>query len=238
MLKKVFLTCLMLAVVPAAVFALTIDGTQTQGKGTVAVGLGSEYIIKKDLNLKLNPSTGYYSEAKLLNLYRAYLRPSLGIMDGVDIYTRFGITDFSEREKVNGIKQKTEAQQAFLTGVGLKVSYEITDGIIWGTDLSFSYSKSRVKYNGTLERWNMNEWHIAPYIGKIIGNAVPYIGIKYDDMRIKAKTESGAIYKYMGKTHFGIFSGMDYGIGEKVCLNLEGRFINEYGVSVGVNVRF
>jgi len=240
MLKKVFFFGLMVMMAPAAVFALSIDGTQTQGKGTVSVGVGTEYLIKRDLATKNKPvgDNANYSSEKITDLYRVYVRPSIGIIDGVDLYAKLGITDYDAKMKADTVKKEWDAKQAFLGGAGTKISYEITQGLIWGADIGFAYSKNSGHFSGASQRWTMYEWHIAPYIGKLIGNFVPYVGVKYDDMRIKARTSSGSFYKYRAEDQVGAFLGVDYGIGEKVCVNAEGRFVDEVGLSLSVNYRF
>ena len=238
MLKKVLLICTMVVTGPLLAFSLSIDGTQTQGKGTFALAVGSEYIARKDIVVKRNTTNNSFVSSKIKDLYRVYLRPSFGIVDGIDIYGKFGITDYIGGERKNGVKQTWKAKQAFLSGAGIKASYEISEGLIWGADLSFSYSENRVNYETLPQNWRMSEWHFAPYIGKLIGNLVPYVGVKYDDMRIKAHADNGDFYKYRAKHQFGPFLGVDYGIGEKICLNLEARFVSETGISFSANYRF
>jgi len=87
----------------------------------------------------------------------------------------------------------------------------------------------------------VQEWHIAPYIAKKLGNFVPYLGVRYSDLRQNYKVvledESSKI-KFKADDNFGVFVGTDFKITDTWKLNLEGRFVDETAMSLGATYKF
>lgn len=96
-------------------------------------------------------------------------------------------------------------------------------------------------WTGEERTWNgkatVQEWQIAPYVAKKLGNFIPYFGVKYSDQRLQYKDEDVKM-KIKAADNFGVFLGTDFKLGDKLSLNLEGRFIDETAMSVGATYKF
>lgn len=99
-----------------------------------------------------------------------------------------------------------------------------------------SYESAEEEMNWTAKT-TVQEWQIAPYIAKKMGNFIPYFGVKYSDLRGQYKEEDMKI-KFKADDNFGVFLGTDYKIGKNFSLNIEGRFIDETAMSVGCTYKF
>lgn len=155
-------------------------------------------------------------------------------------------------------------------GAGLKGKIDLPfTGWFIGTDLQYARSRARTK----LPLWQtfviagvpvgqeignrgfvtLEEWQVAPYIAKKLGNFTPYIGGKYSYSRMKLEFDGrmgpnpfgpGTIpMSQQGSNErtgniFGAFCGLDWNIGKHVTLNLEGRFIDETAVSGTATYKF
>jgi len=99
-------------------------------------------------------------------------------------------------------------------------------------------------YTGDL---TFQEWQVAPYVAAKLGNFVPYLGVKYSGAvtKIKYASVSGDDDDYpednvkdRADDHVGVFVGTDFKITENWKLNVEGRFVDETAVSMGLNYKF
>lgn len=96
----------------------------------------------------------------------------------------------------------------------------------------------------------LQEWQIALYVNKTFGQFSPYAGMKYSDVTLKNElninfTDSEGFLskkfetKYRADKNIGVFAGTDINIiSNKLKLNIEGRFIDETAVTIGMNYRF
>jgi len=110
----------------------------------------------------------------------------------------------------------------------------VTAGPDTGTTATFESAGEEYQWNA---KATVQEWQIAPYVAKKLGNFIPYLGVKYSDQRINYKDEDMKM-KMKATDNFGVFLGTDYKIGKNFSLNIEGRFIDETAMSVGATYRF
>lgn len=97
---------------------------------------------------------------------------------------------------------------------------------------------------------SLEEWQIAFYVNKTFGQFSPYAGMKYSDATLRNElnvsyTDSNGYLstkyetKYRADKNIGVFAGIDINIiSNKLKLNIEGRFIDETAVTIGMNYRF
>lgn len=76
------------------------------------------------------------------------------------------------------------------------------------------------------------EWHVAPYVSRTLGDFTYYVGMKYSDMKVKLEDENLTL---SAKHNVGAFIGTEFKVCESWSLNLEGRFLDETAVSVGLS---
>lgn len=113
-------------------------------------------------------------------------------------------------------------------------TFEVTAGPDIGTTGTYASAEEEMLWNAKV---TVQEWQIAPYVAKKLGNFVPYFGVKYSDQRSNYKDEDTKI-KIKADDNFGVFLGTDYKIGKNFSLNIEGRFIDETAMTVGATYRF
>jgi len=205
------------------VSAASIGSPETQGKGEFALGVESEVVFDRDFEKIDN----LYPEID--KMYRGYSKLSYGIFDNWDIYVKLGIVD--PLIKVNSFE--FDGRNSFLYGGGTKITYDLCNDWLIGTDLQYLTHKN--KY--CVGKMRFEEWHVAPYIARKINNFTPYLGVKYSDMRVKIKNPAGKT-NLKAKDNFGVFAGADYKINEDMLLNLEGRFIDETAMSIAFTYKF
>ena len=259
MKNLVVLICMGILFIPAPfIEAASIGGAETQGQGNWSAGIGLESVFDRDMKLKSISASGtQISEAKFDEMYRMDAKISYGIFDNLDIYVKLGVADFETEEKwTNTTPEKgtimNDAQNDFMYGAGLKGTVALKDNWLLGADIQ--YLRHRNKYDGRINnetdpsdsenisgKMTVYEWHVAPYISKKLDNFIPYLGVKYSDVRVKDNynTSSGTVEeKRKADDNVGIFVGTDYAINDNWNINLEGRFIDETALSFGVTYKF
>jgi len=204
-------------------------------------------------------------------MYRTMVKTSYGVLDNLDIYVKLGTADFESKSNytirdIDGDYEigslKAKGDNAFAYGFGAKGTYDLKNDWIVGCDVQYLRHKHDVKLTDSWTDYNpdgsvdevgsgsgkgkvtFQEWQIAPYIAKKIGNFVPYLGVKYSDLRTNYKIpdedpeDPEGIAKFKADDNIGVFVGTDYKIAENWKLNLEGRFVDETAMSVGATYKF
>ncbi len=264
MRKLIVLSLITFFCLPLFAYASSIGGAETQGKGKVTVGLDQEFII--DRNMKsdganwLN-SGDYVKFVSINNLNRTMLKTSYGILDNLDIYVKLGVvrgrgedTEYRGSGAIIGSadgKDNYKYKNALAYGIGLKGTYPLINEWSLGIDLQYLRQKNSFSgqwsdhnpvYSGSYSgRATIQEWQIAPYIAKKLGNFVPYLGVKYIDLRAKMTRKDDdekQWEKYKADDNVGVFVGTDYKIADNWKLNLEGRFVDETAMSLGATYKF
>lgn len=260
-MRKMILALALALCIPPASYAASIGGAETQGKNKIAVGFDSAFIFDRDLKFKSASGLGATQEVKDINIDKGnqqLFKASYGILDWLDIYTKLGVSQYDVDADVHigGAKSRTDkikAKTDFAYGFGLKGAYPIKNNWILGIDAQYLRSKHEAKVtettiatgaevSTTFDSTVVQEWHVAPYIGYKLGNFIPYLGVRYSDMRLNMKKPAAAgwtdNHKYEADGNVGVFVGTDYKIGEHWKLNLEGRFVDETAMSFGASYRF
>jgi len=265
-MKKVVLLVVMISslIMTYAVYSVSIGGSETVGKGQISAGIEYSYIFDRDLEFKKADSI-LGSAATVENIetdrgYQAVMKISYGLLDNLDVYVKLGTADYKAKSdvSVSGVKAAHDVVNTdnnFAYGVGLKGISELGEDSFLGCDLQYFRSKHRAKVNESYEAWvgwpsdtttykkvTFQEWHVAVYLAKRIGEFVPYFGVRYSDMRVRIKKPASSGWsdnlKFEADDNFGLFLGTDYKINEQWLLNLEGRFLDETAVSFGITFKF
>lgn len=239
---------------PMVVYAASIGGAETQGQGKFAIGLDQEFVFDRDLEFdKANwdlAAEGVSSIEKIEidKLYRTMVKTSYGLTDNLDIYLKLGVADFkakSDYTKSNRARTGIyDGKNAFAYGFGTKGTSKLGDWLI-GADLQYLRHQHdwtpKGDFEGEGNEATIQEWQVAPYVGYKIGNFVPYLGVKYSDLRAKAVwggADAGDWEKGKADDNVGVFVGTDYKIGKNFSLNIEGRFVDETAMSFGATYKF
>lgn len=256
MKKLILLSLIALICLPVAAYAASIGGADTQGQGKFGISLDQEFVFDKDLEVSgtsftLDPGEEI-KDVVIDKMYRTMIKTSYGLSDDFDIYLKLGIADLDTAAKfyIDGecaadVESKGHSGLAY--GFGFKGKHETIDGYLMGVDLQWLRHKNEFSEKWTIIGWGeetstskatIEEWHIAPYVAKRIENYIPYIGVKYSDLRVKLKDEYGDQVEFEADNNFGIFLGTDYLIDERWSYNFEARFIDETAISLGGAYRF
>ena len=263
MKRIIFSALAVILCLPTAVYAASIGGAETQGKGKVAAGFDSAFIFDRDLKFKSASGLSAAADVKEVEIDKGYqimLKSSYGLLDNLDVYVKLGAADYDVDaaiyNKNTGAKDSSDeinTDTDFAYGLGLKGSYDLTETWLIGCDLQYLRSKHKTKIaettiatgaieSTTYKSGTFQEWHIAPYVGYRAGDFLPYLGVRYSDAKLSMKSpaDSGWTddHKYEADDNFGVFLGTDYKISETCSLNLEGRFIDETAMSFGAAYRF
>lgn len=268
MKRLILLSLITLLCLPVVVYAASIGGAETQGQGKIGIGLDQELVFNRDMKLKsidpaFDPDETLEIEPEIDKMSRTMVKTSYGVLDNLDIYVKLGTADFESKAdwrvtepggwEIGSLKVKGD--NAFAYGFGAKGTYNLKNDWIIGCDIQ--YLRYKNDYKG-IDTWTddvgdsgeesfkgdvtSQEWQIAPYIAKKIGNFVPYFGVKYSNLRTKNDViwEDGEteIWKIEADDNVGVFLGTDYKIAENWKLNLEGRFIDETAMSLGATYKF
>lgn len=262
MKRIILLSLITLLCLPLASYASSIGGAETQGQGKFGIGLDQELVFDRDMELKsIDPSypdETVEAKPEIDSMYRTMVKASYGVLDNLDIYVKLGTADFKGEMpwtwtdpfgSETGIA-KLKGDNAFAYGFGAKGTYNLKNDWIIGCDAQYLRHKNDYKgiYSGD---WGeetfkgditFQEWQVAPYIAKKIGNFVPYLGVKYSDLRQKVKVtwedDEVETRKIEADDNVGVFVGTDYKIADNWKLNLEGRFVDETAISFGATYRF
>ena len=163
---------------------------------------------------------------------RTMAKISYGLLDNLDIYTKLGTADV----RIKGPAFTAKTSNAFAWAIGAKGTYEFTEDWLLGADVQYLRHRHSAGFNFSGSDWTgkllFQEWQIAPYVAKRIGNFTPYLGIKYSDLRAR-----GAV-KLKADDKLGMFVGSSFKINDRLFLNTEGRFIDETAMSFGCTYRF
>lgn len=214
-----------------------------------------------------------FEDAEFSKMNRVMAKLSYGIIDTLDVYARVGIAsyegemDLSSLEEPNGYGSTEEFTfgdegTSPVWGLGLKSAYDFGDNWLVGADLQYLRQRgentqiikqkrtddSYRNYYYTIET-KVEEWHIAPYAGKKIGDFVAYAGVKYSDFNIKSEWstrekssdstfKNTRTVKLEADDNIGVFLGLDYELANRFSFNIEGRFIDETAMSLGATYHF
>ncbi|MFH1848029.1 MAG: hypothetical protein ABH825_02280 [Candidatus Omnitrophota bacterium] len=225
-------------------------------------GLDFEFLLNR--NLAANASTNL--ELTSGRSYMA--RISYSLFDRIEPYFKLGIAQYDVKWTESGRDIEIESDEQYAWALGLKtliLNLEspkmklIADGFYRMAALEPSEGRvdgSLVSVDSAKSVFTITEWQIALALateidigggprGEFLGvsKMMPYIGAKYSDIggRIRA-TISDAVYYNPGiiesDNNYGCFVGCDFIGPNSVVLNVEGRFVDENAITVGLAAQF
>lgn len=250
-----------LATTPAQ--AASVGSPETQGKGKFAVEAEWSYIFNRDLDFKkARRPSGHDSDSpenfKISRGRNLIGKVSYGLFDSLDVYIKLGVADYNLKGDVyvgdtKHVDENLSSGDSFLYGAGFKWAKELKQGWIIGCDAQYLTSDQKLDFSATnvisgavvsakYTDCRIQEWHVAPYIAKKIANFTPYIGVRYSDLRLDQSNPNDPnrwndlVFK--ADYNVGVFTGMDWKLGKNFKLNVEGRFVDETALSVGLAYGF
>ena len=184
---------------------------------------------------------------------------TLSFLNRFDIYTVLGqLQNPDFKENILGSDVKASLEDKFIWSVGAgAIIYEWEEkGIKIFADGNYrkaddielesvtvdgtTYSKSQLGGTSVNAKWE--EWQAALGISKELKYFIPYVGVKYSDVKASAKaTVSGTTYDFgsvRSEGKVGPFIGVSIIPVKSVSIDICGRFVDEQAVSAAVTVRF
>jgi len=258
MKKLILVSLMMLLGLPLAAYAAPVGGPPGQG---LTIGLGQEGVFDRDLKPSAIVSPVAIGtiigtpECNIRHMYRTMLQVGYGLFDFFEVYVKLGGADYKFRTDIEdqfgnpeGVA-KINTKWGFAYGGGLKAAYEFKDGpvkgLLVGADMQYLRHRQKFRARTTdligedtsTGKVTLQEWQFGPFVGYKIMKFLPYVGVKYSDVRLKFKGEEETI-KFKADDHVGAFVGLTYDIIPQVKLNLEGRFIDETALNFNVIFKF
>jgi hypothetical protein len=256
-MKKVILPILIVIFgLPFIAYSAPVGGPPTQG---LTIGFGEDGVFDRDMKPTIVAPQAIttidgIAGCEIKNMFRTMFKVGYGFFNFLEAYVKLGGQSYQYKSDVEdqfGNPQgdvKVNGRFGFAFGGGLKAAYEFKDGpakgLIIGADAQYLRARQRYRANFTdllgvedsaTGHVTFQEWQVGPFVGYKIMNFLPYLGVKYSDARLKfSGGEDGATTKFKAKDHVGIFAGFTYNIIPQLGLNLEGRFIDEYGVNLNL----
>ena len=254
MKKLILVSLMMLLGLPLAAYSAPVGGPPTQGFN---IGFSQDYTNYRDLkpNAISISTNGTQPNCNIRHMYRTMLQVGYGLFDFLEVYVKLGGAGFKFRTDIEDQfgfpvgNAVVHTKMGFAYGGGVKAAYEFKDGpvkgLLIGADAQYLRHKQRyhamtiddVGPGSDSGHVTLQEWQFGPFVGYKIMKFLPYVGVKYSDVRLKF-SGGGETTKFKADDHFGAFVGLTYDIIPQVKLNLEGRFIDETGVNFNVIFKF
>jgi hypothetical protein len=241
-------------------YARSVGAPVTLGQGDVSVALEGDYTFDQDLAFDSAvglPATGNYTSIEITEEYAAFMRADYGIIDNLDAYVRFGVSELEDKYDYNLGSTRYAygvgvADQKYLWGIGIKGSYDLGNDWVAGVDVQYqrgeydAVARHTVVSTGITTTMQCNctklsGWHVALSAGKRIGSFLPYAGIRYSDISLESEETTGLSTvkaKFKADNNVGVFAGTRYEIDDKWSANFEVRFIDETAVSLATTYKF
>jgi len=222
MRKLIIFLLAVLLVNPLIVYASSIGGSLTQGKGKFSVGLDGEYVSNRETeresldisNVVSVPSSSMEQKFKFDNLYRGGIKLSYGLLKYLDIYARLGESGFNYSDmNLDGAispaslpfsgSAKIKGKNGLVWAAGLKGSYPILKTWYLGCDAQYLRQDNLYKGSGDVQgapipggflamRWN-GKMTIQEW------HIAPYLAKKFSTDKFGAFTPYvGGRYSYFG----------------------------------------
>ncbi len=258
MKKLILLSLIMVLCLPLTVYAAGIGGPPTGGQFKFNIGMDQDVVFDRDLkpsNIVVMMPLDVAVTCDIKKMYRSMLNVSFGVFDFLDVYVKLGVADYKfKADLINNFgfplgDATLNSKWGFAYGGGLKGAYMFKDGpvkgLIIGADAQYLRHKQR--YHAMIDslmgpsdftgKATFQEWQFGPFVGYKIMNFLPYVGVKYSDVRLKFNQE-GETQKFKADDHVGALVGLTYDLIPQVKLNLEGRFIDETALNFNVIFKF
>lgn len=258
-MKKLSLLSLMILLcLPLAAYAAGIGGPPTGGQFKFNIGLDQDVGFDRDLKpgaVVVMMPLDVAATCDIKNMYRSMLNISFGVFDFLDVYVKLGVADYRfKADLINNFgfplgNATLNTKWGFAYGGGLKGAYMFKEGPVKGLMIGadVQYLRHKQRFHAMIDSLfgpddfkghvTFQEWQVGPFVGYKIMKFLPYVGVKYSDVRLRFK-QDGVTQKFKADDHFGMFVGLTYDIISKIKLNLEGRFIDEYGMNFNVIFKF
>jgi opacity protein-like surface antigen len=234
-------------------------GSDTVGSGNLLLQLKYAY-FEDEFKSEWEDLHGSPNEFEY-HSHSVYLQLHYGITDYVDIYGLLGYKLVHASLRGDGGDYGHGNFDAFLWGAGLKSTFYRADcGFYCGGGLglthSFTPDKQRYSWEGDGDRyykyseinlttdlhagWRFEEIGLTPYAGVEFRytwlNHEEIISDPIEGTLGEIDEDEGGVLK--PEDYVGVFVGLEYLIGDRFFLNVEGHMLNRWGGSVGFGYMF
>jgi hypothetical protein len=255
--------CLSFVLSITAVYAAPVGNIATPSilrKGIIYQDKDAQFAVVAggEIDLTFDRKIKHESDDVEFNFYGGKI--GILIMDRFMPYTVLGAGKAEQKFTELGTSWKLETKHDFVWSIGgTAMLYEtkageMGDGIfrigVDGRYRKIDLDLDKLTVGGTTYKLSdfgvsgdcdMKEWQVALGLSYQIQQFIPYVGVKYSDLRgklaLKTPTDE-ASGKFRADKKVGFFVGGDLAINDTVSANIEGRFIDETAMSFGLLCRF
>lgn len=208
------------------VYAVPIKGPFFLKKGKFEVGSEANIVIRRDIEkitTNIRSSQFFYCMA-------------YGIFDWLDIEAKFGTGDIAN-DQYND--QKFYYNYNWGGGYGLRLKAYESDKIkfILGWHHISIHPNPNKNTDNLTHKAILDETQFDTIIGLKGERFSPYLGIKGSYTRLIRRIGAERT-TLRGEENYGFAMGFDYMFNDHTRLNLEGRFVDEYALTCGINYIF
>lgn len=223
----------------------------------LSLGLITDVVDKR----KIDIDSGSFSMTALM----ARIGVTALAFENVNLYIDLGQTlDMEYKYLIRGLSYTSELKDAFIYGLGFNALINKWDnGLEIGVNASYRRSVMEldtttidsITYKrgdlSSLEDGDFVEYQGALEAAWKMGSFIPYVGVKYSEVEVDAIfTVLGERRDATGKNageNFGAFVGFTFAPGlsgsqqpviDQYTINVEGRFIDEEAINVGISYKF
>jgi hypothetical protein len=223
MKKLILLSLMMLLSLPFAAYAMAPNaGPSLPG---LIFSLDTDYTANRDMKptIVMPAVMGTFGTGgcHIRHLYRTMLQVGYGLFDFLEVYVKLGGAGFKFRTDIEDQfgspvgDAVIHTNMGFAYGGGVKATYEFKDGPVKGLFIGADAQVLRhaqrfhamtldnnVGPSSTSGEVTLTEWQIGPFVGYRVMNFLPYVGVKYSDVRLKF-TGGGMNTRFRAEDHFG-----------------------------------
>jgi opacity protein-like surface antigen len=217
-MAMVFLTVFVASTTAAA-------GLEPLGKGKFSFEMQQEFEGDRDIKTKGEVPP------ELLSIKREIERERTTLL-----LMGYGLTEYLDLlAAIGGSQTKVLADGKFVwggvVGLGFKAVYPLPENWLVGASSQYLYHHDPV----------LQEWEVAGYLGRKFRKLTPYLGLRYSDLRVRARG-----LRWKAKENWGAFVGGSYKLTSNTSLRLEVEAIGKQNdqicdgarVRLGVSYRF
>ncbi len=222
MRKLIIFLLIVLLINPLMVYAASVGGALTQGKGKFSVGIDGEYISNRETERESfdisdivgTPSSSMEQKFKFDNFYRGGIKLTYGLLQYLDVYARIGESGFNYSDmSLDGAispvslpfsgHAKIKGKNGLFWAAGLKGSYPVLKTWYLGCDAQYLRQDNLYKGSGDAQGPSIPGGFMAMrWNGKMTfqeWHIAPYLAKKFSTDKFGAFTPYvGGRYSYFG----------------------------------------
>jgi len=203
-------------------------------------------IVELVLDKDLEPNTG---NDIAFEGNRYLVKGTISPFENVDIYVKIGAGEDELDDGGNDVEIKSEVDLAYGGGIRANLITWEDVGMHLGMDVQYlrfdsgidSVTISGAKYDSAVGDYTVDQWQTALFLVKDFFQVSIYGGVQYSDSTIKYDYDAGGQRgndETGNSDLFGVLAGINIYVTDTAICFIEGHFLDEDSISIGLNARF